>query len=103
MASLEAPQAASKNSSARMASDHAASVESFANELKALADATQVLLSETGGADGQTYSSFQESAVAGLHTSSDLKGFEVVAMVKKLARKSTPPHSPSPPRASPLS
>ena len=36
-------------------------MESFANELKALADATQVLLSETGGADGQTCSLFQES------------------------------------------
>ena len=74
MASLEASQAASKNSCARMASDHEASVESLANELKALADATQVLQSETGGADGQTYSLFQESAVACLHTSSDLKG-----------------------------
>ena len=33
-----------------------ASVESFANKVKALAHATQVLQSETGGADGQTYS-----------------------------------------------
>ena len=52
-------------------------MESFANELKATADATQVLLSETGGADGQTYSLFQESAVACLHTSSDLKGLKL--------------------------
>ena len=69
-----------------MASDHEASVESFANELKELADASQDLQSETGGADGQTYS-LQESAVACLHTSSDLKRFEVVAMVKRLAKK----------------
>ena len=62
-------------------------MESFANELKALADATQVLQSETGGADGQTYSMFQESAVACLHTSSDLKEVEVVAMVKRLAKE----------------
>ena len=32
-----------------------------------------------------TTHSFQESAVACLHTSSDLKRFEVVAMVKRLA------------------
>ena len=62
-------------------------MESFANELKALAEATQVLRSETGGAEVQTYSLFQESAVASFHTTSDLKGFEVVSMVRKLAKK----------------
>ena len=56
-------QAASKNS-ARTASDHEPPWNLFANELKALADATQVLQSETCGAEEQTYSLFQECAVA---------------------------------------
>ena len=38
-----------------MASDHEASVESFAKEWEALIDATQVLQSETLGSVGQTY------------------------------------------------
>ena len=62
------------------------SIICWINELKPLADATQVLQSETGGADGETYSLFQENAVACLHTSSDLEGFEVVIMVKRLAK-----------------
>ena len=86
LASLEAAQAAAKSNCGRVASDHEASVESFANELKALTEATQFLQSETGGAEGQTYSLFQESSVACLQTTSDLKGFEVVAMVRKLAK-----------------
>ena len=41
------------------------------------AEATQVLQSETSGADGQTYSSFQVHSSAVLQTSTDLKGFEL--------------------------
>ena len=60
-----------------MASDHEFSV----------ADATQVLQNETGTAEGQTHSLFQESSVASLHTTSDSKAFEVATMFRKLAKK----------------
>ena len=59
LAALMASQAVSKSSHTQVASDHEASGRAFADELKALAEATQVLQSETGGADGQTYSLFQ--------------------------------------------
>ena len=87
LAALVASQAASKNSCTQVASDHEASVKAFAEELKALTDATQVLQSETGGAEGQTYSLFQESSSAALQTTTDLKGFEVVTMVRRLAKE----------------
>merc|ERR1712064_21522 len=87
LAALVASQAASKNSCTQVASDHEASVKAFAEELKALTDATQVLKSETGGAEGQTYSLFQESSSAALQTTTDLKGFEVVTLVRRLAKE----------------
>jgi len=87
LAALVASQAASKSSCVQVASDHEASVKGFAEELKALADATQVLQSETGGAEGQTYSLFQESSSAGLQTSTHLAGSEVVTLVRRLAKK----------------
>jgi len=87
LAALVASQAASKSSCVQVASDHEASVKAFAEELKALADATQVLQSETGGAEGQTYSLFQESSSAGLQTSTHLAGSEVVTLVRRLAKK----------------
>ena len=61
LVTLVASQAASKSSCTQVASDHEASMKAFAEELKALAEPTQVLQSETGGADRQTYSLFQES------------------------------------------
>ena len=51
------------------------------------AEATQVLQSETSGADGQSYSLFQESSSAALQTSTDLKGFEKVMSVRRLAEQ----------------
>ena len=51
------------------------------------AEATQVLQSETSRADGQTYSLFQESSSAALQTSTDLKGFEMVISVRRLAEQ----------------
>ena len=48
------------------------------------AEATQVLQSETSGADGQTHSLFPESSSAALQTSTDLKGFEMVISVRRL-------------------
>ena len=48
----------------QVASNREASVKVFSEELKALAEATQVLQSETSGADGQPYSLLQESSSA---------------------------------------
>merc|ERR1712136_478448 len=87
LAAVLASEAASKNSCAQVAADHEVSVKAFAEELKALADATQVLKSETGAAEGHTYSLFQVSAFTGVQTTMDLKGFEVVTMVRRLAQK----------------
>ena len=42
---------------------------------------------ETTGADGQTYSLFQESSSAALQASTDLKGFEMVISVRRLAEQ----------------
>ena len=71
----------------QVASNREASVKVFSEQLKALAEATQVLQSETSGADGQTYSSFQEDSSAALRTSTDLKGFELVILVRRLAEQ----------------
>ena len=43
--------------------------------------------SETSGADGQTHSLFQESSSVALQTSTDLKGFEMVISVRRLAEQ----------------
>ena len=51
------------------------------------AETTQMLQSETSGADGQTYSLFQECSSAALPTSTDLKGFEMVISVRRLAEQ----------------
>ena len=69
LAALVVSQAASKTSCVQVASEHEASLKAYAEELKALADATQVLHSETDGTEGQTLSLFQESSSAGLQTS----------------------------------
>ena len=87
LAALMTSQAVSKSSYTQVASDHEASGRAFADELKALAEATQVLQSETGGADEQTYSLFQENSCAALQTSTDLKGFDMVTAVKRLAEQ----------------
>ena len=63
LAALMTSQAVSKSSYTQVASDHEASGRAFADELKALAEATQVLKSDTGGADGQTYSLFRKIQV----------------------------------------
>ena len=86
VAALMAPQAVSKSSYTQVASDYEASVKVFADELKVLAEATQVLQSETSGADGQTYSLFQESSSAALQTT-DLKAIELLTLVRRLAKQ----------------
>ena len=71
----------------QVASDHEASVKVFAEELKAWTEATQVLQSETDGADGHTYSLFQENSSAALQTPTDLKGFDMMTVVRRLAEQ----------------
>ena len=80
-------QAVSKSSYTQVASDHEAFGRAFADELKALTEATQVLQSEMGGADGHTYSPFQENSSAALQTSTGLKGFDMVTAVRRLAEQ----------------
>ena len=87
LAASMASQAVSKSSYTQVASDHETSGRAFADELTALAEATQVLQSETSGADGQPYSLLQESSSAALRTSTDLKGFELVILVRRLAEQ----------------
>ena len=50
-----------------------------------MALSTQVLQSETGGIDRQTFSLFRESSSVALQTSTDLKRLRVVTMVRRLA------------------
>ena len=71
----------------QVASDHEASVKVFAQELKAWTEATQVLQSETDGADGHTYSLFQENSSAALQTPTDLKEFDMMTVVRRLAEQ----------------
>ena len=87
LVTLVASQAAGKSSCTQVASDHDASVKVFAEELKAWTEATQVLQSETDGADGQAYSLFQENSSVALQTSTDLKGFDVMTAVRRLAEQ----------------
>ena len=87
LAALMTSQAAGKSSCTQVASDHVASVKVFAEELKAWTEATQVLQSEMDGADGHTYSLFQENSSAALQTSTDFKGFDMMTAVKQLAEQ----------------
>ena len=87
LAALMTSQAVSKSSYTQVASNHEASVKVFAEEMKAWTEATQVLQSETDGADGHTYSLFQENPNAALQTSTDLKGFDMMTAVRRLAEQ----------------
>merc|ERR1712226_713700 len=64
----------------QVAADHEATVAARTEELKAIADAKELLTSKTDGAEGQTYSLLQ------LRSRADLANAEVVTMVKKLAQ-----------------
>ena len=85
LATLLAYQAVSNRSCIQVAPDHEDYVKAYAEKLKVLADATQMIQSETCGAEGQTDSLFQESSGASLQTSTDLEGLKVVTMVRRLA------------------
>jgi len=67
------------------AQDFEAETTSRGEELKALAMAKKAVKESTGGATEQSYSFIQ------LQTSTDLKNFEVVRLVKELARKQNEP------------
>ena len=54
-------------------------------ELKALAESTQGLQSETSEADRQTYSLFRESSSVALQALTDLVGLKVMTMVRRFA------------------
>jgi len=71
------------------ATDHEASTKGRAEELAALAKAKKIIQQSTAGAEGQTYSFLQiaSSSSSGLHTSADLRNFEVVTAIKKLAEE----------------
>merc|ERR1711920_879684 len=64
----------------QVAADHEATVAARTEELKAIADAKNVLLNTTSGAEGQTYSLLQ------IQSRADLANAEVVTLVKKLAQ-----------------
>merc|ERR1719159_340232 len=67
------------------ASDHSVSTQGRADELKALATAKKILQESTSGAEAQSYSFFQVAETSQLRTAADLRNFEVVNVLKRLA------------------
>merc|ERR1719158_2385619 len=68
-----------------LASDQEVSTQGRADELKALATAKKIIQQSTSGAEGQAYSFLQVASSSTLSTSADLRNFEVVNAVKRLA------------------
>merc|ERR1719217_1004366 len=71
------------------ASDHEASTAGRTAELKALAEAKKIIQSSTSGAEGQTYSFIEIASYTStrLRTAADLRNFEVVNAIKRLAQQ----------------
>jgi hypothetical protein len=69
------------------AADHSVSTQGRADELKALATAKKIIQQSSSGAEGQSYSFLQVSATSQLHTAADLRNFEVVNVLKRLAEQ----------------
>jgi len=72
------------------AQDHEISVKSQGEELKALADGKKIITSMTGGAEAKSYSFMQVSSItfnSQIQTRVDLANFEVVNLIKRLARE----------------
>jgi chromosome segregation ATPase len=67
-----------------LATDHQVSTQGRADELKALATAKKIIQQSTSGAEGQTYF-LQVASSSMLRTTSDLRNFEVVNAIKRLA------------------
>jgi hypothetical protein len=75
----------------QVAADHESTVAARAEELKVIAEATEVLESQTSGAVGQTYSLLQvmdtSKTALSIRSHAGLRQSEVVVMVKQLAKK----------------
>jgi len=69
------------------AADHSVSTQGRADELKALATAKKIIQQSTSGAEGQSYSFLQVAATSELRTGADLRNFEVVNVLKRLAEQ----------------
>mmetsp|Transcript_18130 Transcript_18130/g.42678 ORF Transcript_18130/g.42678 Transcript_18130/m.42678 type:complete len:700 (-) Transcript_18130:550-2649(-) len=69
------------------AADHDATVKARKEELKAIAEAKQILQDTTAGAVDQTYSLLQVQAESQLRTRADLARAEVIELVRKLAKQ----------------
>ena len=69
--------AACKNSCAHVTADHELSVKTFAEELKTLTDAAQILRC------GHAYLLFQVSSFNGVHLTVDLKVFDAETMMRR--------------------
>jgi len=81
LASSRQQLATAQSSCVQVASDHEATVAARKEELAVIAQAQKILTDTSSGAVSQTYSLFQ------IRTRSDLAGSEVVAAVKRLAKK----------------
>jgi len=75
----------------QVAETHEASTKARDEELKTIAEASDVLKSSTGGAVSQTYSFLGVSAASALHSRSDMSKSEVIVLIKNLARKQRSP------------
>ena len=87
LADAEAALASANQDCMQVAADHEATVNGRAAELKAIADAKNILTSTTSGAEGQTYSLLQVRSGSMLKSRADLANAEVVTLVKQLAQK----------------
>merc|ERR1711957_372366 len=81
LASSKQELATAQSSCVQVAADHEATVAARKEELAVIAQAQKILTDTSSGAVSQTYSLFQ------IRTRSDLAGSEVVAAVKRLAKK----------------
>merc|ERR1719235_1861152 len=86
LADAQAALASISSDCMSLATDHQVSTQGRADELKALATAKKIIQQSTSGAEGQSYSFFQISANSKIHTAADLRNYEVVDAVKRLAK-----------------
>jgi chromosome segregation ATPase len=85
LANAESAQQTLNGDCQTAAADHEASMKGRAEELKALAEAKEIITSKTGGAESYQYSLLQTSSK--LHSRADLVNMEIVTLVKKLAKE----------------
>mmetsp|Transcript_61583 Transcript_61583/g.172094 ORF Transcript_61583/g.172094 Transcript_61583/m.172094 type:complete len:733 (+) Transcript_61583:77-2275(+) len=89
LADSKAARQLAEDNCMQAAADHEETTKARAEELKVIAEAKQVLENTTSGAGGQTYSllQLQERSGSRLHTQTDLSNYEVVNLVKRLAKQ----------------